>query len=110
MFQTYIGGESYAGTTAPYLAKAITSTTILPTHLKGLIIGNGWFSARSQYPAYVSYGREIGFLKQKTKEVANLDRIWKQCNATLQTSAGDHVLVGVCENLIDAVMSAGRKR
>ena len=95
--------------TIPYLARAITSTTFLPTRLKGLLIGNGWFSPQAQYPAYVSYGRGRGFMKKNSKEVAKVNQLWKACNSTLQSSAGDHVLVGICEDLIEAVVSAGQK-
>lgn len=107
--KTYLAGESYAGTTIPYLARAIRTSSTFPAPLKGLIIGNGWFSPKAQYPAYVTYGRERGLLEKSSRQTAHLDRVWKQCNSTLQTPQGDHVLVGVCEGLIDAVMQAGRE-
>ena len=104
--KTYIAGESYAGTTIPYLAQAITAKKSFPTRLKGLLIGNGWFSPAQQYPAYVSYGKARGLIKGKD---TNLEEIMTRCNTALAGPQGKgHVLVGVCESLIDAVMKAGR--
>jgi carboxypeptidase D len=80
----------------------------LATPLKGLLIGNGWFSPKIQYPAYVQYGEERGFFKKNNNAVKNAHKLLEQCNATLSTKQGDHVLVGVCEGLIGAVMEVAK--
>jgi carboxypeptidase D len=75
--------------------------------LKGLLIGNGWFSPAQQYPSYVSYGQAKGLIKGKDTKV---DQIMTRCNQALAGSEGKgHVLVGTCEALIEAVVQAGRK-
>lgn len=113
--QTYLAGESYAGMTVPYLAKAMLSATSLPSssHLRGMLLGNGWFDPASQYPAYAGYARARGVVAKTaktSKEYQNLIAVDKACNETLARPAGQgHVLVGTCEGLIDAAMALFRK-
>lgn len=73
-------------------------------------MGNGWFSPVHQYPGYVGYAKERGFLKNsKSKQVKDLMTSLKGCERDLNTTAGQHhVLVGSCERLIDGVMQAAR--
>lgn len=82
----------------------------MPDNLKGLLMGNGWFSPVHQYPGYVEYAKERGFLKNsKSKQVKDLMTSLKGCERDLNTTAGQHhVLVGSCERLIDGVMQAAR--
>lgn len=48
-------------------------------------------------------------MRKKNRQTENVERLLKQCNSTLSTSTGrGHVLVGVCENLVDAVLQAGK--
>merc|ERR1712093_301777 len=48
-------------------------------------------------------------LKGKNRQTDSVRSIFKQCNNTLSTPTGKgHVLVGVCENLIDAVVGAAK--
>lgn len=80
----------------------------MPTRLKGLLIGNGWFSPAQQYPAYVAYGKANGLVKQKDEKI---DNMMKRCDTALAGIEGKgHVLVGVCENLIGAVIDAGKAK
>lgn len=108
--QTYLAGESYAGTTIPYLARAIGASKAMPNIFKGMLIGNGWFSPKEQYPGYVEYAEQRGFLKNKgSKPVKEVSRLLRLCERDLNSTIGfNHVLVSSCETLIDAVMTAGR--
>jgi carboxypeptidase D len=84
----------------------------MPDNLKGLLIGNGWFSPTHQYPGYVEYAELRGFLKKKnSQQVKHVYATLERCQKDLNSTAGSHhVLVGSCEGLIEAVMQAGRSR
>lgn len=73
-------------------------------------MGNGWFSPTHQYPGYVEYAKERGFLKKaKSKEVKEVMTTLQGCERDLNSTAGQHhVLVGSCERLIDRVMRAAK--
>lgn len=68
-----------------------------------MAIGNGWIDGRHQYPAYVDFALEKGLIKRGTKEFEKVDqqmqRCWKQLNAT----AKDEVNVGDCEGVMNSV-------
>jgi carboxypeptidase C (cathepsin A) len=82
----YIVGESYGGHYVPTVALR----TLIGNHdgkglkinLKGIGIGNGWVSPRTQYAGYGPFAYENGIIDRST---------FSQMNATLTT----------CQNLID---------
>ncbi|KAK4704188.1 hypothetical protein P7C70_g2025, partial [Phenoliferia sp. Uapishka_3] len=109
---TYIAGESYAGQYIPYIADAITKTTIIKTRLKGLMIGNGWISPREQYPAYLEYLVKRNLVKEGS---AAHDRIQKKVDGCMkeiarmderQEGSKGMILIGVCEEILGAIGAA----
>ncbi|GAA5834413.1 hypothetical protein JCM9279_004309 [Rhodotorula babjevae] len=112
---TFIAGESYAGQYIPYIADAIDKTMLLPTRLKGLLIGNGWISPREQYPAYLTYLERRGFLRKGTQAHRNVLAATEKCNATLAAmdarGAGGKgmVLVPDCEAILSVMGAATMK-
>ncbi|GAA5926332.1 hypothetical protein JCM3775_000987 [Rhodotorula graminis] len=112
---TFLAGESYAGQYIPYIADAIDKTMLLPTRLKGLLIGNGWISPREQYPAYLTYLERNGFLRKGTQAHRNVLAATEKCNATLAAmdarGAGGKgmVLVPDCEAILSVMSAATMK-
>ncbi|TNY19757.1 Alpha/Beta hydrolase protein [Rhodotorula diobovata] len=114
---TFIAGESYAGQYIPYIADAIEKTMLLPTRLKGLLIGNGWISPREQYPAYLTYLEREGLLKKGTQAHRNVLAATQKCNATLAAMDAKNgaegskgmVLVPDCEAILGAMSAATMK-
>ncbi|GAA6047194.1 hypothetical protein JCM3770_006945 [Rhodotorula araucariae] len=112
---TYIAGESYAGQYIPYIADAIEKTTLVPTRLKGLLIGNGWISPREQYPAYLAYLEREGLVKKGSQAHKNLVAATERCNKTLEAmeARGEGgkgmVLVADCEAILGVMSAATMK-
>ncbi|BGP44767.1 Cell death protease [Rhodotorula kratochvilovae] len=112
---TYIAGESYAGQYIPYIADAIEKTTLIPTRLKGLLIGNGWISPREQYPAYLTYLEREGLVKKGSQAHKNVLAATEKCNKTLAAmeAKGEGgkgtVLVADCEAILGVMSAATMK-
>ncbi|GAA5887520.1 hypothetical protein JCM5296_002604 [Sporobolomyces johnsonii] len=112
---TYIAGESYAGQYIPYIADAIHRTTAVSTHLKGLLIGNGWISPREQYPAYLTYVLERGLLKKDSQGHRNVAEAVARCQKKIaemdEKGLGSKglVLVGECEEILGVMSAATMK-
>ncbi|KAK4058022.1 Cell death protease [Microbotryomycetes sp. JL221] len=112
---TYIAGESYAAQYIPYTAEAILQSRELTTDIKGLLIGNGWFSPREQYPAYLQYLVERKILKPGSKEYkivdTAVDKCLKQFTKADKTNPNHQgmILVGACEEILSAVTQATKK-
>lgn len=90
---------------------------LLPTRLKGLLIGNGWISPREQYPAYLTYLEREGLLKKGTQAHRNVLAATQKCNATLAAMDAKNgaegskgmVLVPDCEAILGAMSAATMK-
>ena len=88
---------------------------LLPTRLKGLLIGNGWISPREQYTAYLTYLERRGFLRKGTQAHRNVLAATEKCNATLAAmdarGAGGKgmVLVPDCEAILSVMGAATMK-
>ncbi|GAA6032845.1 hypothetical protein JCM8097_000825 [Rhodosporidiobolus ruineniae] len=112
---TYIAGESYAGMYIPYIADAITKTTLISTPLKGLLIGNGWISPREQYPAYLTAIEAGGFVRKGSQEYRNVEAAVERCKAKIadmnskMSNSKGLVLVGECEAILGALAGATMK-
>ncbi|GAA5850271.1 hypothetical protein JCM8547_001073 [Rhodosporidiobolus lusitaniae] len=112
---TYIAGESYAGQYIPYIADAILKTTSVSTNLKGLLIGNGWISPRHQYPAYLTYLVDKGFLRKGSQEYRNVAQTLEGCKKKLAEmdakglGSKGMVLVSECEAILGAMAAATMK-
>ena len=83
-WQTYFGGESFAGQYIPYfgitichvndtllivdlcLADAVLNSD-LNIPLRGAAIGNGWIDGRNQYPAYLEFATTHGNVDVKSQ-------------------------------------------
>jgi carboxypeptidase D len=87
-WQTYLGGESFAGQYIPYFGMMIcpksmsahynmyTADAILTSDLniplRGAAIGNGWMDGRNQYPAYLEYAAAYGIIDVQSQVHLNL--------------------------------------
>lgn len=106
--QTYIAGESYAGQYIPYFASAILSaatSSLLPTQLKGLLIGNGWIDPVSQYPAYLDFALQAGVIKKGSQAEADVRKQVDACLSMLDKAGAEGVKIhnGQCENILGAI-------
>jgi carboxypeptidase D len=57
---TYLAGESFAGTWIPYFSAAILKRNAVGPYvpLKGILLGNPWMDPLYQYPAYLRFATE----------------------------------------------------
>lgn len=106
--QTYIAGESYAGQYIPYFADAIlaaSTASLLPTQLKGLLIGNGWIDPYNQYPAYLDFALQAGVIKKGSQAEADVRREVDNCMKKLDGMGVQNVRIhnGECENILTAI-------
>ncbi|GAA6004277.1 hypothetical protein JCM10207_000646, partial [Rhodosporidiobolus poonsookiae] len=112
---TYLAGESYAGQYIPYIASALQKTTLVNTRLKGLMIGNGWISPRHQYPAYLTYLAENGFLKKNSPGYRSVEQAVQACDKKVAEmdakgmNSKGLVLVPECENILGVMGAATTK-
>jgi carboxypeptidase D len=99
----------------PYIADAIVKSTTITTHLKGLLIGNGWISPRHQYPAYLTYLVDNGLIKKNSQEYRNVEASVKNCNKRIAEmdakglGSKGLVLVPECEAILGAMSGATMK-
>lgn len=113
--QTYIAGESYAGQYIPYIADAIEKTTLIPTRLRGLLIGNGWISPFEQYPAYLAYLEREKLVTKGSQGHQNVVAALKRCQKKLdEMDKKDNgrkgmVLVSECEAMLGVMTQATMK-
>ncbi|EEP80880.1 hypothetical protein UREG_05722 [Uncinocarpus reesii 1704] len=114
----YFAGESYAGQYIPYIAKAILdrnkNETVIAQrrlwHLKGLLIGNGWFSPVEQYLSYLPYVYKEGMVKNDSDEAKGIERAHSDCVAELDRAKGDvKIHVDVCEKILSAILDVSNK-
>ncbi|GJN91580.1 hypothetical protein Rhopal_004603-T1 [Rhodotorula paludigena] len=112
---TYIAGESYAGQYIPYIADAIEKTTLIPTRLRGLLIGNGWISPFEQYPAYLAYLEREKLVTKGSQGHQNVVAALKRCQKKLdEMDKKDNgrkgmVLVSECEAMLGVMTQATMK-
>jgi carboxypeptidase D len=106
----YIAGESYAGQHIPYIAKAIldrnkSGNTAKKWNLQGLLIGNGWISAKEQGPAYLAYAYKEGLVQKGSKIGNELDHLDKACQGDMAKD-GDNVKIQyrTCEAVLSAFL------
>ncbi|KAL1690074.1 Alpha/Beta hydrolase protein [Schizophyllum commune] len=112
--ETYLAGESYAGQYIPFFADAILHSD-LNIPLRGVALGNGWISARHQYPAYFKFLVAQGILiegteaydkgKERSEACAKLyEDDYQKDNASEPTS------VGGCERMLSEIAEVRRKK
>ncbi|KAL1741598.1 Alpha/Beta hydrolase protein [Schizophyllum fasciatum] len=106
--ETYLAGESYAGQYIPFFADAILNSD-LNISLKGIALGNGWISARHQYPAYFEYLVAQGILVEGTTEL--VEACARQYEEDSEKDGGSEpTSVGVCERMMSEIASVRRKK
>ncbi|QPH04318.1 Cell death protease [Epichloe festucae Fl1] len=89
----YIAGESYAGQHIPYIAKAILDRNAQKKpaekwSLQGLLIGNGWISARDQADSYLKFSLEKGLLEKGSDKAQQVQHLQRICDKALSTKPG----------------------
>ncbi|KAK2593528.1 Cell death protease [Conoideocrella luteorostrata] len=104
----YISGESYAGQHIPYIAKAILDrnakkTTAERWSLQGLLIGNGWISARDQSDAYLKFSLQKGLIEKGSDKAQQLQHMQRNCDKVLATDPG-HVDYSDCEAILQKIL------
>jgi len=102
----YIIGESYGGhfvpTTAYYLLKA-AEEGVVPVHLKGIGIGNGWVDPYHQYAGYGPFAYANNLISASVYR--SINETVEQCQALLR---GKHYnqASSVCGNVMGQVLQA----
>ncbi|KAJ5995810.1 hypothetical protein N7481_002787 [Penicillium waksmanii] len=115
----YLAGESWAGQSIPYIAKAIQERNKAAKlegkskwPLKGLLIGNGWISPKDQYPSYFDFLEREALIEQGTDNYKKLDALNKYCKTKLgESEYKDSLNVEPCElvlrSFLDLTKEAG---
>lgn len=105
-FQTYLGGESFAGQYIPYIASAILSSKLpTSTRLAGLLIGNGWIDPYNQYPAYLDFALSAGVIKKGSDAESKVKKEVERCRASMEKSGKKNMRIhnGVCEGILGSI-------
>ncbi|GAA5958162.1 hypothetical protein JCM21900_002928 [Sporobolomyces salmonicolor] len=103
---TYIAGESYAGQYIPYIASAFLSSRLpVASHLKGLLIGNGWIDPWNQYPAYLDFALQAGVIKAGSDAEARVRKEVARCIENQEKWGKQNVKIhnGVCEGILGSI-------
>ncbi|WEW55651.1 Cell death protease [Emydomyces testavorans] len=114
----YFAGESYAGQYIPYIAKAIldrnqNKTTKMQNrvwNLKGLLIGNGWFSPVEQYQSYLPFAYKEKLLQSGSDAAKRVEKAHSDCISELDRTGGrDQIHVSTCEIILTAILDGTKK-
>jgi carboxypeptidase C (cathepsin A) len=80
-YSFYITGESYAGMFVPSFARYFhimnKEKDLLPVHLRGAALGNGWMDPSVQGPATIDYSWWHGLIDEPTRDA--LHHEWYNC-------------------------------
>lgn len=117
LLQIYLAGESWAGQSIPYIARAMNERNKVAKQngrtkwpLKGLLIGNGWISPKDQYPSYFEFLEKEGLIKQGTDTYNKLDVLNKYCKTQLDSpDYKDALNLEACENVMGEFLSLTEK-
>ncbi|KAG6093719.1 Cell death protease [Claviceps sp. LM220 group G6] len=109
----YIAGESYAGQHIPYIAKAILDRNAQKTpaekwSLQGLLIGNGWISARDQADSYLKFGYEKGLLEKGSEQAREVQQMQRVCDKALANNPG-RVDYPDCDAILQKILDVTRQ-
>ncbi|KAG6133862.1 Cell death protease [Claviceps purpurea] len=109
----YIAGESYAGQHIPYIAKAILDRNAQKTpaekwSLQGLLIGNGWISARDQADSYLKFGYEKGLLEKGSEKAREVQQMQRVCDKALANNPG-RVDYPDCDAILSKILDVTRQ-
>lgn len=74
-----------------------------PWNLKGLLIGNGWISAKEQYESYTKFGLEKGLVEKDSDMHKTLDGLLQKCYKAMEQDPG-HVDYRDCENILSQML------
>ncbi|SCV71424.1 BQ2448_3012 [Microbotryum intermedium] len=112
---TYLAGESYAGQYIPYIASAILETTRIKIPLKGLVMGNGWYSPKDQYPAYLDCLVDRKLISKGSTVYKNIEKATEECLVALKEiekkdpQMKGSAVVGTCEQILNAITEGTKK-
>lgn len=103
--------------TSPTSAEAFLKNSDLAASLKGLIIGNGWFSAREQYPAYLDYLVDEELITKGSQDYINIDNAVIRCKEAIASidakngaSGRGVILIPICEEILGVITEATKKQ
>jgi len=107
--RTYFAGESYAGHYIPSILAHLAlpeQQVILPLHVHGALIGNGWTEPKVQFGSYADFAQAAGILGQE--QVDEMRGTYARCLETYHDTGGpsseDFGDYDSCEVLIDYVI------
>ena len=105
----FLAGESFAGQYIPYIAKAIVKAQNPPVSLKGIAIGNGFIDPKNQYGTELETMVEKNIWTTSSKDYQRVARIVESCRKELDkltTSSGSPREVGVCDEILQTIVSS----
>jgi carboxypeptidase D len=98
----YIGGESFAGTWVPGIAKEMLANQY---PVKGLLLGNPWIDPLNQYPSYFDYAAKYGLLTGQF--LKNAEAHWKTCAGELE-AVPRHNNYAQCERIMEYILEESK--
>ena len=98
--ELYISGESYAGHYIPAMANYLFVKTDIK--ISGLLIGNGWVDPFYQYPAYSTFAKSNGLIKDQQSAALNV--LFHFCQYSLLINI-PYVTTIYCEGLMNTILS-----
>lgn len=107
--EIYIGGESFAGTFIPYIAKEILNRNSNNSHgfieLRGLILGNAWVDPLRMYESYSNITFERSLIPNQFKK--DIDDQTAKCKELYQRQ--EKIKYDTCEEILQKILEYSRQ-
>lgn len=104
-----------AGQYIPYIATRLLDSKENQHSIQGLIIGNGWFSARDQYPAYIDYLVDENLVKKGSKGYKKINVAIERCveemgiEGNRTNGEAGLIILPVCEEILNVIAEVTKK-
>jgi len=105
----YFGGESYAGHYIPSIITHMAlpeQQALLPLHVNGALIGNGWTEPKVQFGSYADFALGAGIIGKEQAD--GMRQTYARCIETYHDTGGatqeDYGDYASCESLLDYVI------
>ncbi|KAI9311883.1 Alpha/Beta hydrolase protein, partial [Dichotomocladium elegans] len=102
-YDTYLAGESFAGTYIPYFATRMLERNKKGKdqyNLQGIAIGNGWISPKHQYEAYRDFADANKLIPDRRQQL--IDSALLRCRSQLKEE--ERINIGACERILEYIL------
>jgi carboxypeptidase C (cathepsin A) len=99
----------FSGQYIPHIATHLLDDKQNKHSIRGLIIGNGWFSARDQYPAYLDYLIDEKLVKKGSAGAKTIKDAIEKCVEAMGQEGKGSIILPVCELILSAITEVTKK-